>query len=111
MGFPLEKYSYYIVGNKVIAVSTYAGKPVRGVAKCADEDTYSIETGKEIAAARCNAKVAAKRKKRAMKKYEDACAALAKAQRDFNSAVDYLKDSHELEKEANAELNKTLAKY
>ena len=32
--FPLEKYRYYVDGNRVIAVSTYCGKTVRGVAVC-----------------------------------------------------------------------------
>lgn len=63
--FPLEKYKFYIAKNKVIAVSTYAGKTVRGVAVCADSDTFDLEKGKRLAAARCNAKVAEKRLKNA----------------------------------------------
>ena len=111
MRFPLDKYRYYVTDKKVVAVSTYGGKPVRGVAICADDDEYSLEAGKEIAAARCNARVAQKRKQRAMKKYQNTCEKLAQVQREFARAVEYLKDSHELDKEAQAELEKTLAKY
>ena len=63
--FPLERYKFYIAKNKVIAVSTYAGKTVRGVAVCADSDTFDIEKGKRLAAARCNVKIAEKRLKNA----------------------------------------------
>ena len=34
MMYPTEKYRYYTNGRRVIAVSTYAGKTVRGVATC-----------------------------------------------------------------------------
>ena len=54
-------YRYFIAGNKVIAVSTYAGKTVRGIAICSPEDKFDIEFGKKLAAARCNEKVAEKR--------------------------------------------------
>lgn len=67
MSFPLDKYKYYVATKvtgepyKVIAVSTYAGKTVRGTATCSPEDTFSLQKGKELAAARCNAKIARKR--------------------------------------------------
>ena len=67
--FPLEKYRYYIAGNKIIAVSTYAGRTVRGVAICHPQDSFDIEAGKKLAAARCNQKVADKRYERALSKY------------------------------------------
>ena len=38
MKFDENKYKYYTAGNKVIAVSTYAGKTVKGVAKCDPKD-------------------------------------------------------------------------
>ena len=62
-----DKYTYFVADKqkKVVAVSTYAGKIVRGVAKCDPRDEFSIETGKKLAAARCNLKVATKRAKRA----------------------------------------------
>lgn len=63
--FPLSKYQFYINGNKVIAVSSYEGRRVRGVAKCNPIDEFDLEKGKRLAAARCNAKVAERRLKRA----------------------------------------------
>ena len=58
-----HRYKYY-TNNKdvVVAVSSYAGKTVRGVAKCDPRDTFDIEKGKELAAARCNEKIAYKSK-------------------------------------------------
>ena len=42
----MTKYNFYTDGKtKVVAVSTYAGKVVRGVAKCDVNDTFSLENG------------------------------------------------------------------
>ena len=38
MSFPLSKYQFYVHNNRVIAVSTYAGKTVRGIAICDNND-------------------------------------------------------------------------
>ena len=67
------RYKYY-TNNKdvVVAVSTYAGKTVRGVAKLDPRDTFDLEEGKRIAEARCNEKIAFKRLERARKKYQEA---------------------------------------
>ena len=70
--FDYEKYRYYTNGNKVIAVSTYAGKTVRGTAKCDPKDAFDLEKGKKLAAARCAVKVAEKRVSRAGRKYDEA---------------------------------------
>ena len=66
--FPFEKYKFY-TNNKdiVVAISTYAGQEVRGIARCAPEDEFSLEKGKRLAAAKCNYKVAEKRQKSAEK--------------------------------------------
>ena len=68
MAFPIEKYKFVETtdaqGNKqVIAISTYAGRTVKGVATCAPEDEYNLEAGKKLAAAKCEVKVATKRMK------------------------------------------------
>lgn len=85
MNFPIDKYRFYVTKDKVIAVSTYAGKTVRGVAKCAPGDTFNVEIGKQLAAARCNEKIAKKRHERAKKKYimavDKASAAVEEAQK------------------------------
>lgn len=60
-----NKYKYYVTDNKVIAVSRDGGQSVKGVAKCCEGDTFNEEYGKKLAAAKCNAKVAVRRVKRA----------------------------------------------
>ena len=58
----IPRYRYYTNGkDTVVAVSTYAGETVRGVAKCAPEDEFDLAKGKKLAAARCAKKVAKKR--------------------------------------------------
>ena len=85
MKYSLDKYKFFIAKKtdgtpyQVVAVSTYAGRKVRGVAKCDPRDEFSIENGKKLAAARCNLKIAEKRAKRAEKKHAEAIA-LATAQ-------------------------------
>jgi hypothetical protein len=61
------EYKYKIDEEKrtVVAMSTFAGKVITGVARCAPEDEFNIEVGKKIAAARCSVKIAEKRVKRA----------------------------------------------
>lgn len=65
----MRKFEYkYVVDEKkkvVVALSSFAGQTIRGVARCSDKDTFNIETGKKLAAARCSVKIAEKRMKRA----------------------------------------------
>ena len=91
--FPLDKYKYFVNGNRVIAVSHYAKKTVRGVAICHPDDQFSLEIGKQIAAARCNEKVAEKRYIRAEQKCKEAEIKLAEAQEHYNKMKEYLNDS------------------
>lgn len=98
MAFPLEKYHFYTQETKdgvkkIIAVSTYAGKIVRGVAKCAPGDEYDEEKGKRLAAARCNARIAAKRQARAYRKCKEALAAKVEADRIYKKMYSYFCDS------------------
>ena len=66
----MARYKYYTDGKgKVIAVSTFAGKPVRGVSKCNPADTYNEETGREIAKLRCDVKVTKARVRTARQRY------------------------------------------
>jgi hypothetical protein len=99
MKYPIEKYSYYIAekAKQVIAVSTYAGKFIRGVAKCDPRDEFSIEKGKKLAATRCAEKVAKKRVQRARKKF-------AEAQRDSRARLAYEERMSRYLLDANAEL-------
>ena len=102
----MEKYTYYIAENQrqVIAVSSYAGRIVRAVAKCDPRDEFSIETGKKLAAARCNLKVATKRAKRAASKYQEASLAAKAAEAHKKDMNAYLTDSEQALAQAKAEL-------
>ena len=90
----MTKYSFYTDGKtKVIAVSTYAGKAVRGVAKCDINDTFSFEKGKELAAARCNEKIAKKRLARAQNANMEILVEYARLMKKFQKVVNYKDDS------------------
>ena len=90
----LEKYKFYVAKDRVIAVSSYAGRPVRGVAKCASDDEFNLETGKKLAAARCNQKIALKRAKRAGNEYFKAIQARDEAQARVEAMYNYLFDAN-----------------
>ena len=107
--YPLEKYRFYFAGNKVIAISTYAGKTVRGVAICHPEDQYSVETGKRLAAARCNEKIAIKRYARATNKLEEAIADVEIAKTHMHKMADYRNDSFVAMNEASQAVDRLLA--
>ena len=95
--FPISKYNFYVTpDNKTIAVSTYAGKTVKGVAKTDPRDTYDAEFGRELAAARCAMKVAKKRKARADK-------LVTKAYREFNTAYKYVEKMRKYNEDAQNE--------
>lgn len=93
--YPIEKYDFIVIPEKrkVIALTTYAGKVVRGVAKCNPTDTWNEEIGKELAAHRCNIKVAEKREKRATQKLAEAAAVYADAMVEYNRALSYASDA------------------
>ena len=95
--FPIEKYKFYVNDEenptKVYAVSTYAGKTVRGVASCDPRDTFSLEKGKELAAARCNEKIAKKREKRARQKLDEAWELYQQAQHYYVRMKEYWYDA------------------
>lgn len=89
------EYKYKIDEKKrtIVAMSTFAGKVIAGVARCAPTDEFDIETGKKIAAARCSVKVAEKRMKRANYCMADATAGLAWFQKRFEQMRKYQDDS------------------
>ena len=102
----MDKCVFYVAENQkqVIAVSSYAGRIVRAVAKCDPRDEFSIETGKKLAAARCNLKVAVKRAKRANSKLEEAWADVRKANAHKCDMIDYVTDAEAALAQAKAEL-------
>lgn len=102
------RYKIYQSDRKTIVVSTYAGKPVRGVSICSLEDEYNEATGIEIAKARCDAKIAMKRLKRAEDKLREAIEQAKNAKKYLHKMEDYyndafttaaaaVKEAHELE--------------
>lgn len=100
--YPIEKYQFKVYehtnedGTKssiVIALSTYAGKIVKGVAKCMAGDPFDLEKGSRLAAARCDYKVCLKRMKRATKKYNDAEMLLKEAQEHVRQMGNYFADA------------------
>ena len=114
MEYSLDKYKYFVPTKadgtpyKVVAVSTYAGRFVKGIAKCDPKDTPSIEKGKQIAAARCNLKVAEKRAKRANKKYTEAIKFYEQAQNYLDKMINYITDAKIAVDDAHAELKELL---
>ena len=91
--YPIEKYKFYTNGSRVIAVSTYAGKTVRGVAVCHTGDEFSLEKGKKLAALRCAEKIAKKRVARANRKVDEAYCAYVDAETYLDKMVDYKDDA------------------
>ena len=93
-------YKYVVTPTKVIALSTYGGRTVRGIAKCHPGDTFNEEVGKALAAARCNEKIAIKRYARAQQKYNEMCKEYQEYLNKVQKTCNYLRDSYEAYKEA-----------
>lgn len=104
----MYKYRYINSGNTVVAISSFAGKTVKGVAKCDPEDTFSLEAGKELAAARCNRKITTKRKKCAKVKLDNAIKALEEAKANYEFMDKYYRESVLRDKIAKADLDTIL---
>ena len=87
------RYHYYTDGKrKVICTTTFAKKPVKGVAVCADADTFDLEKGKALAKARCDYNFAIKRLQFAREKYADIAHIYDLINDSLNRASDYLAD-------------------
>ena len=95
--FPIDKYKFFYDNAEtpkvVYAVSSFAGHSIRGIAKCDSRDTFSHEKGRELAAARCEVKVAKKRLTRALAKYNEALEQQKKTERYVEQMGAYLTDS------------------
>ena len=106
------KYTYLITADEngqiastvVEALSSYGGEIVRGVAKCSPEDTFDLEFGMQLAAARCDLKVAEKRVKRATKGYQEAANACEVAAQRLSKMQDYFCDATDIYDEVAARL-------
>ena len=106
--YPIEKYKFYFTNNKVIAISTYEGRRVRGIAKCDPRDGFDKEKGMKLAAARCNQKVALKRYRRAYGEHAKAYLAFCDAENRLNKMVDYVYDAKEALRNADYEVSQLL---
>ena len=106
--FPIEKYRFEVNGGTITASSTYAGKKVSGTAHCAEVDEFNEQTGKEIAAARCNVKVCEKRVKRAKSNVEALTKEMQELSIKLAAQLKYLDDAHQDKKLADRELFKLL---
>lgn len=83
---------------RIVAVSTFAGKPVKGHADCHPNDEFDEEYGMALAAARCAEKIAAKRCNRAYSKVDEATA-------QVNVAMAHLQKMMKYEADAEAHYN------
>ena len=115
MKHPVEKYTIITHqhpeynGIETIAFSTYAGKVVYGKAICRVDDTYNEQTGRDLAVARCAAKIAKKRKARAEKLYKDAQRQVRAAKKYLEDMTHYLADAEYEVKETVDEVSEILA--
>jgi len=112
--YPIDKYKFYTDDpknpTKIYAVSTYAGRTVRGVAKCDPRDKFSMQQGKELAAARCELKVAQKRKARAIRLFAEATARKAQALKYADKMAQYAADADNAAINAEDRINTLLEK-
>lgn len=91
----MARYQTYLAGErKVIVVSRYAGKVVRGVAKCSPGDAFDAEKGEALARLRCDEKIAVKRVARAEAAYAEAIEAMQKAKKRVEAMAEYVDDAH-----------------
>ena len=100
--YPIEKYRFAKYNKKnpdgsntkvIVAISTYAGKIVKGFAKCRDTDEYNEEIGKKLAAARCDLKVCFKRKERALKQKTEVTQKIEKLTKYYLDMCEYYDDA------------------
>lgn len=108
--FPIDKYTFVVHNvmgkdnqtvKEIIAISSYAGKSVKGTAKCSPNDTFDLEKGKRLAATRCALKIAEKRVKRSIYKVEE-------ANEWFNIALDHMNDMNKYQEDAYDNLDKVI---
>lgn len=110
MKFSTNRYKFYHYTGKdgkdtIAAVSTYAGKTVKAYAKCDPRDSFDEESGKILAAARCNAKVAEKREARARRKVIEAQRQLDADYYHYQNMTRYLNDAQREVNQAKIEVS------
>lgn len=86
-------YRYYFFNGKTVAVSSFAGKAVRGVSKCDPRDTYNVEYGKQLAEKRCDYKVAKRRHKWASDRLIELAECQEYINKEYKRALEYYNKS------------------
>jgi hypothetical protein len=96
--FPIDRYKFYVVPEHrmVVAVSTFAGKTYRGIAKCDPGDTWDEDYGKRLAAARCSVKIATKRIQYAEARGEDSRQWANEAVNYYIKDLAYMRESEDV---------------
>ena len=89
----MARYRFIEADNKVICLSTFAKKSVKGIAKCSPNDTFNLETGRKLAQLRCDFKVANKRADRAADQFVEALELLRLAWDYYNDSKEYYENS------------------
>lgn len=89
-----DKYKFYydLANRGVICVTTHKGKTIKGIAKCRKDDTFQLDTGKELAYLRCRQKLLRKKADCAADAYAKAWVAFTKAQDKLYNTVDFVND-------------------
>lgn len=82
-------YTYYTDDkSRVACVVMYAGRAVKGVAKCnTEQDTFDLQKGKELAKLRCDYKLAEKRIRKAEERQREARRAMDEAVAKHDQAL------------------------
>ena len=101
-------YTFIHLKDRILAISTYAGRTVKGTSKCSPDDSFNAELGETIAAARCNVKVAKRRMRAAERKYAEAVKCAAEAQAQANKIKRIMDETATALSFAESELNEVL---
>lgn len=104
----MYRYKIYRSNSKVVVVGSFAGKAVKGIAKCDPEDTFSTRIGEDLATARCENKIAVKRVKYAEAKKAAALKAFNEAKKFLDEMNVYYDKSVEQLSETQENLNRVL---
>ena len=109
----ISKYKFYTdeEARVVVALSTFAKKPVRGKAKCDPRDEFSNSDGMLLAAARCNERIAEKRAHNAETRLAAAIEGYEKAKKHLDKMKSYRDDAVVRLNQARADLEEIESSY
>ena len=101
----MPRYRFVRSDNKIICLSTYAKKVVRGIAKCSPNDAFNLTVGEKLAQLRCDEKVAEKRMNRAFDKYKEALSNFNEAKSHYYAMEEYYCNARKEYDKVSDELN------